>query len=63
MGDALDPRPLPRGPNTRSATHSQRLSLVINFVNISPFCSRSRFLVKVVGTQTVSSGESPTNQR
>jgi hypothetical protein len=38
-------------------------SLVMNFVNTSPFCSRSRFLVKVVGSQTGSSGESPTNQR
>lgn len=27
------------------------------------FCSRSRFLVKVVGSQTGSSGASPTNQR
>jgi hypothetical protein len=38
-------------------------SLVMNFVNTSPFCSRSRFLVKVVGSQTGSSGDSPTNQR
>jgi hypothetical protein len=30
-------------------------------LNTSPFCSRSRFLVKVVGFQTGSSGESPTN--
>src|SRR4029077_6387899 len=29
--------------------------------NTSPFCSRSRFLVKVVGSHTGSSGESPTN--
>jgi len=26
--------------------------LVMNFVNMSPFCSRSRFFVKVVGSQT-----------
>src|SRR6266498_5145493 len=38
-------------------------SLVMNLVNTSPFCSRSRFLVKVVGSQIGSSGESPTNQR
>src|ERR1700688_5027479 len=38
-------------------------SLVMNFLNTSPFCSRSRFLVKVVGSQIGSSGESPTNQR
>src|ERR1700758_350720 len=38
-------------------------SLVMNFANTSPFCSRSRFLVKLVGSQTGSSGESPTNQR
>src|SRR5882672_2215353 len=38
-------------------------SLVMNFVNTSPFCSRSRFLVKMVGSQTGSSGDSPTNQR
>jgi hypothetical protein len=37
--------------------------LLMNFVNTSPFCSRSRFFVKVVGSQTGSSGESPTNQR
>ncbi len=35
----------------------------MNFVNTSPFCSHSRFLVKVVGSQTGSSGDSPTNQR
>src|SRR6266487_4946660 len=38
-------------------------SLVMNLVNTSPFCSRSRFFVKVVGSQIGSSGESPTNQR
>src|SRR5665647_3931422 len=38
-------------------------SLAMNFANTSPFCSRSRFLVKVVGSQTGSSGASPTNQR
>ena len=38
-------------------------SSVMNLANTSPFCSRSRFLVKVVGSQTGSSGERPTNQR
>ena len=38
-------------------------SLVMNLINTSPFCSRSRFFVKVVGSQIGSSGESPTNQR
>jgi hypothetical protein len=38
-------------------------SLVMNVANTSPFCSRSRFLVKLVGSQTGSSGESPTNHR
>src|SRR5664280_834847 len=38
-------------------------SWVMNFVNTSPVCSRSRFLVKVVGSQTGSSGDNPTNQR
>src|SRR5437667_9220613 len=38
-------------------------SLVMNLANTSPFCSRSRFFVKVVGSQIGSSGESPTNQR
>src|SRR5262249_13313998 len=38
-------------------------SWVMNLVNTLPFCSRSRFFVKVVGSQIGSSGESPTNQR
>src|SRR5258705_13432593 len=37
-------------------------SLVMNFVNTSPLCSRSRFLVKVVGPPTGSAGDSPPNQ-
>ena len=38
-------------------------SLVMNLANTAPVCSRSRFFVKVVGSQIGSSGESPTNQR
>src|ERR1700680_4768454 len=44
-------------------TWGWRRSRVMKFVNTSPFCSRSRFFVKVVGAQTGSSGESPTNHR
>jgi hypothetical protein len=36
--------------------------LFMSFVNTLPFCSRSRFFVKLVGSQTGSSGDSPTNQ-
>src|ERR1700688_3203388 len=49
--------------DSRGLTCGWFRSLVMNFLNTSPFCSRSRFLVKVVGSQTGSSGESPTNQR
>ena len=38
-------------------------SLVMNFVKMSPFWSRSRFLVNVVGSHIGSSGAKPTNQR
>src|ERR1700721_2752642 len=38
-------------------------SLLMNLANTAPVCSRSRFFVKVVGSQIGSSGESPTNQR
>ena len=61
----LDQRSIDR----KMFVRQQRLDLrmvqnaVMNFVNTSPFCSRSRFFVKVVGSQTGSSGESPTNQR
>jgi hypothetical protein len=35
----------------------------MNFVNTLPFCSRSRFFVKLVGSQTGSSDDSPRNQQ
>src|SRR5580704_10993723 len=38
-------------------------SLLMNLANTAPVCSRSRFFVKVVGSQIGASGESPTNQR
>ena len=52
-----------RSPDNNGLTCGWFRSLLMNFVNTSPFCSRSRFFVKEVGSQTGSSGESPTNQR
>ena len=48
---------------TRSGHDIPTPKAIRKALDTSPFCSRSRFFVKVVAFQIGSSGESPTNQR